>query len=170
MLSDDELRRVYLAAPQDVFGALVRLLILCGQRVKETSLMRPEWLDGRILTIPASVTKNKREHHLVIPQSAILLIHQLRPFTAWGKRKRGLDLASGVENYWYHDLRRTYAVSLQRLQVKTEIIEILLNHTSGFRAGVAGIYQRYDFSKECADAVDAHEQFLLGLLASREPT
>jgi hypothetical protein len=42
-----------------------------------------------------------------------------------------------------HDLRRTAATVMQdRLDVLPHIVEAVLNHVSGHRAGVAGVYNR----------------------------
>jgi hypothetical protein len=51
---------------------------------------------------------------------------------------------TGVSGWWLHDLRRTLATGLQRLRVRLEVTEAVLNHLSGSRAGVVGIYQRHD--------------------------
>jgi hypothetical protein len=47
-----------------------------------------------------------------------------------------------------HDLRRTVATGLQRRGVRFEVTEAILNHISGSRAGVAGVYQRHDWAAE----------------------
>lgn len=47
-----------------------------------------------------------------------------------------------------HDLRRTLATGLQRLGVRFEVTEAVLNHVSGARGGVAGVYQRYGWAEE----------------------
>ena len=53
-----------------------------------------------------------------------------------------------LEPWRVHDLRRTMATGLQRLGVRFEVTEAVLNHVSGARAGVAGIYQRHDWAEE----------------------
>jgi hypothetical protein len=63
------------------------------------------------------------------------------PFSGWSKAKAALDTASGVSGWWLHDLRRTLATGLQRLGARLEVTEAVLNHLSGSRAGVVGIYQ-----------------------------
>jgi hypothetical protein len=65
-----------------------------------------------------------------------------RPFSGWSKAKSALDSASGVSGWWLHDLRRTLATGLQRLGARLEVTEAVLNHLSGSRAGIVGIYQR----------------------------
>ncbi len=52
-----------------------------------------------------------------------------------------------------HDLRRTVATGMQRLGVRLEVIEAVLGHVSGSRAGIVGIYQRHAFETEARDAL-----------------
>src|SRR5262249_13861328 len=47
-----------------------------------------------------------------------------------------------------HDLRRTVATGLLRLGVRLEVTEAVLNHISGSRGGIAGVYQRHDWAAE----------------------
>ncbi|MEI6537710.1 MAG: hypothetical protein WCN98_20365, partial [Verrucomicrobiaceae bacterium] len=54
-----------------------------------------------------------------------------------------------------HDLRRTLATGLQRLGVRFEVTEAVLNHISGSKGGVAGIYQRHDWKDEKRAALAA---------------
>ncbi|RYD91700.1 MAG: integrase, partial [Sphingobacteriales bacterium] len=82
------------------------------------------------------------------------------PIGAHSKAKKCLDAAiaelrGGVplEHWVVHDLRRTFATGLQRLGTRMEVTEAALNHTGVSRAGVAGIYQRYDWATEKRDAL-----------------
>src|SRR3546814_15597301 len=52
-----------------------------------------------------------------------------------------------------HDLRRTVATGFQRLGVRFEVTEAILNHVGGSRAGEAGIYQRNDWKSEKVEAL-----------------
>lgn len=55
-----------------------------------------------------------------------------------------------------HDARRTLATAMQRLGVRFEVVEAVLNHTSGAsRSGVAAIYQRHNWATEKRSALDA---------------
>ena len=65
------------------------------------------------------------------------------PFTGWSKakeqprpglRRRRLDAPR---------FRRTAATGLQKLGVRLEVTEAILNHVSGSRAGIIGVYQRH---------------------------
>lgn len=60
-----------------------------------------------------------------------------------------------VPRWTVHDLRRTLATGLQRLGVRFEVTEAVLNHVSGARSGVAGVYQRYAWTTEKRAALEA---------------
>jgi len=93
------------------------------------------------------------------------------PFAGWSKAKRALDraivdarakaaAATGTSPaplipWSVHDLRRTVATGLQRLGVRLEVTEAVLNHISGSRGGIAGVYQRHDWAAEKRAALDA---------------
>lgn len=63
-----------------------------------------------------------------------------------------------------HDLRRTLATGLQRLGVRFEVTEAVLNHVSGAKAGVAGIYQQHDWKEEKRTALEAWAQHVAAIL------
>lgn len=70
-----------------------------------------------------------------------------------------------VPNWRLHDIRRTGATHLQSLRVPVEVTESVLNHISGTRAGVAGIYNRYKYDDEKRNALDAWDAKLQALLS-----
>ena len=55
----------------------------------------------------------------------------------------------------YHDIRRTVATGLQKLGVRLEVTEAVLNHVGGSRGGIVGVYQRYGFEPEKRQALEA---------------
>lgn len=60
-----------------------------------------------------------------------------------------------IEPWRVHDIRRTLATGMQRLGVRFEVTEAILNHLSGSKSGVAGVYQRHDWKVEKRDALNA---------------
>lgn len=68
-----------------------------------------------------------------------------------------------------HDLRRTLATGLQKLGVRWEVCEAVLNHVSGARSGVAGIYQQHDWKEEKRDALRAWAAAVSAIAAGRRP-
>ncbi|MEN2787860.1 tyrosine-type recombinase/integrase [Sphingomonas qilianensis] len=93
------------------------------------------------------------------------------PVSGHSKAKKALDAAIAalvakepavkekkpriVPPWRVHDIRRTVATGLQRLGVRFEVTEAVLNHVSGARSGVAGVYQRHDWKNEKRAALDA---------------
>ncbi|MBB5685658.1 tyrosine-type recombinase/integrase [Sphingobium boeckii] len=69
-------------------------------------------------------------------------------------KERGEE-AEDVPHWKLHDLRRTVATGLQRLGVRFEVTEAVLNHLSGSKSGIAGVYQRHDWKAEKRAALDA---------------
>jgi len=72
------------------------------------------------------------------------------PVNNWNALKHKLSAKAGVKaaTWRLHDLRRTAATGMQKLGTRIEVIEQALNHTSGSRAGITGIYQRHDYRNE----------------------
>jgi len=64
-------------------------------------------------------------------------------------------------------LTRTAGTGLQRLEVRLEVTEQVLNHVSGSRAGIVGIYQRHDFASERRAALDAWGEHVLAIVEGR---
>jgi integrase len=59
------------------------------------------------------------------------------------------------DQWQVHDIRRTVATNLQKNGVRLEVTEACLNHISGSRAGIVGVYQRHEFAEEKRAALDA---------------
>jgi len=75
-----------------------------------------------------------------------------------------------VASWRIYDLRRTLATGMQRLGVRFEVTEAVLNHVSGSKSGVAGIYQRHDWGPEKRTALQAWSDHVCGLLADQDKT
>jgi integrase len=162
VLSNDELKRIWNAACDDTYGTIVKLLILTGQRRSEIAELRWAEVDfkGRVLNLPAERTKNKRPHVIPLAQTArALLERQSRnsdavfQFTAWAYQKDLLDKRSGVRGWTIHDIRRSVATGMADIGIQPHIIEQILNHQSGHKGGVAGIYNRSSYAAEKAAAL-----------------
>lgn len=73
-----------------------------------------------------------------------------------------------IAEWRLHDLRRTGATNLQALGIPIEVTEAVLNHISGTRAGVAGIYNRYKYEPEKRMALEAWDARLREMLGRGE--
>ena len=65
-----------------------------------------------------------------------------------------------MEEWKPHDLRRTTASGMARCGVFQEVIERVQNRVSGKFAGVAGIYNRYEYEKEKRGALEKWSEAL----------
>jgi integrase len=140
--------------------------------------------EAKTWTIPATRTKNEEAHEIPLSDTALEILKGLpriagkpgfvftttgrSPVSGFSKAKRAVDAAvlgclkedrgdgAKAPPHWtLHDLRRTLATSLQGLGVRLEVTEAVLNHTSGSRAGIVGVYQRYKYTTEKRAALDA---------------
>jgi integrase len=85
---------------------------------------------------------------------------------AWGRlRSRTEDLLGhSVLPFTIHDLRRTGATKLQQLGVPIPVTEAILNHVSGSRGGIVGVYQRHSYAAEKREALILWDETLARLV------
>ena len=88
-----------------------------------------------------------------------------QPVNAFAYNKSQLDAIMGLSGWRLHDLRRTVATRLADLSVQPHIIEAVLNHVSGHKAGVAGTYNRAAYSAEKRIALQVWADYVLALVA-----
>ena len=191
VLSDLELALVWRSGGSGDYGAIVQLLILTGCRRDEVGSMAWSEVDGDLWTIPEHRTKNGLPHDVPLTPAAEKLLAALHrrdgrdfvfgsragPFSGWSKAKAELDgrmLAAAKEQHgcdakllpWrLHDLRRTASTRMAELGVFPHVVEAVLNHVSGHKAGVAGVYNRAVYSEAKRAALDlwgAHVAKLVG--------
>jgi integrase len=161
------------------YGALFRLLLLTGCRLREVGGMRRSELADGVWTIPGNRTKNGRGLTLTLPALALEIIGAVqsasgefvfsttgvRPVNGFGEAKRQLDAAMKPGEPWrLHDLRRTCASGMAALGIALPVTEKVLNHVSGSFAGVTGVYQRHDFKREMAEALQRWAAQVAGLV------
>jgi len=100
------------------------------------------------------------------------------PISGITKAKLALDVAiakarkgQGALGGWrIHDLRRSMATGFQRLGVRFEVTEATLNHISGAKGGVAGIYQKHNWADEKRAALEAWARHVAAILTPAEAT
>ena len=95
-----------------------------------------------------------------------LLIDELSRPRQKAAKDAGQDAsqAKPLPDWRLHDLRRTAAtVMADQLGVLPHIIEAILNHVSGHRAGVAGIYNRASYEAEMRAALGRWADHIVGI-------
>ena len=186
VLSDDELALIWKYAGGGDYGNIVRLLALTGQRREEVSAMDWSEIDQMkgLWTIPGSRTKNGLSHEVPISDASLEIIANIPRknsrslvfgsgkggFSGWSRAKIGLDerikaaTGAALKAWRLHDLRRTFATRLSDLGVLPHVVEALLNHISGHKAGVAGIYNKATYRAEKRAALQLWDEHLQSLM------
>jgi integrase len=148
-----------------------------GMTWEEVDLSRGTW------SIPGERTKNGRPHMLPLAATTVEIIQSIPKrekrkrlfgegegsFSGWSKAKTALDkrildarqktagegaTVKPMKDWRLHDLRRTCAtIMADRLGVLPHVIEAVLNHVSGHKAGVAGVYNRALYEREMREAL-----------------
>jgi integrase len=183
VLSDQELKTIWNALADDRFGAIVKLLILTGQRKLEISDLR--WaevdFDAGLISLPGARTKNDRAHQIPMSaQVADILRAQPRAgelvfggvggaFSGWSRSKDILDgRLPAMAPFVIHDLRRTAATRMADIGIAPHVIEAVLNHVSGHKGGIAGVYNRALYVAEKAQALDRWADHVAAVLDGRK--
>jgi integrase len=105
--SDDELREIWQACPDDQYGYIVHLLMLLAARRTEIADLRWSEVDigNALITLSAKRVKGRREHEIPLSAPALVIIkaqprrddrdlifgHGDGGFQDWSKSKRQLD-------------------------------------------------------------------------------
>lgn len=171
-----------------------RLREVAHVRRSELNFKASEWIidgsrtkngDAHLVPITAtalgiwqSTPTIKNDNDLIFPSSAGTAL------SAMSKMKQKLDdkiielmrmevTASGgdpgeikLKEWRFHDLRRTVAVGLQRLKVPREVIDEVLNHRTGGRTGITGVYQVYRFQAEKLEALSMWDDHLNSVVSA----
>jgi integrase len=148
----------------------------------------------KALDLPAERTKNKRPHIVPLsPAAAAILDAQperansdgslrefvfgigQRGFSGWSRCKERLDeriekeLGESLPHWTPHDMRRTMSTLMNdRLGVLPHVVEAILNHVSGAKGGVAGVYNKALYLRERAEALNLWADHLASIVQGRE--
>jgi integrase len=136
--------------------------------------------------LPGARTKNKRDHVVPLSDAVKTILENFRVggrthvfgrydtgFGGWNAGKLELDarIANGrkaLEHWTLHDLRRTAATRMAELGVQPHIVEAVLNHVSGHKSGVAGIYNRATYDKEKREALNLWAEHVMATVEGRK--
>jgi integrase len=157
--------------------------MLTGCRAGEIGGLRFGEIRDGVIVLPADRVKNKRAHlvPLAVPAQAVLAGWTKRygdfvfahvGFRSWSYGKQQLDArlaAAGVqlEPWTVHDLRRSVATGMGEIGIQPHIVEAVLNHVSGHKAGIAGVYNRATYGKERRAALAMWADHLLAAVEGR---
>jgi len=184
VLKIDELKAIWHCLSGGDYGDIIKLLALTGARANEIAQLRWSEIDlaRGLIVIPASRTKNRRAHF--IPMSAtVRAILEARPrdgerdlvfgrgqggFAGWTQAKRRLDAQVKTPPWVIHDLRRSVSTGMNEIGISPWVVEAVLNHISGFKAGVAGRYNHATLDGEKAVALARWDEHLMAVVEGRD--
>ena len=182
VLSDDEIVAFWTGCDEIgwPFGQLYKLLLLTAQRRTEVAGMRWQELDlkNRLWIIPRERSKSDRAHEVHLADLAVEIIEALprldspfvfttvldRHVSGYNKSKARLDTHMASTGWVLHDLRRTAATGMAKLNIAPHVADRVLNHTSGTIRGVAAIYNRHAYLDERKAALDAWSRYVEALV------
>jgi integrase len=187
VLDSRELALIWHALRADNYGDIVKLLILTGQRRNEIAQLRWAEINTGQINLPRQRTKNDRAHIVPLGPSASAILKLQTPrlgtdfvfgfraaaFANWHHSKKELDAKIAELNgvplpHWiHHDIRRTVATGMADIGIQPHIIEAVLNHVSGHKGGIAGIYNRAQYAAEKAQALERWDEHIRGVIAVR---
>jgi integrase len=193
-LSPQELRLIWTHAGDDHYGVILRLLALTGARADEIAGLRWSEVGQDLITLPPARVKNGREHEIPLSSTARKIIEaQPRrtnpdgtprdlifgnaqgPFSGWSNSKNALvermmrTAGKPLPHWTPHDLRRSFSTHANELGfAQPHVIEAALGHVSGFRAGVAGVYNLARYRSEKCALLDRWGEQLMAWVEGRE--
>ncbi len=185
VLTPDEVRLFWQASAtmEYPFGPLYRLLLLTGQRLREVAEMTWQEVQGDKWFLPAARSKNGDEHTVPLSPEVVAILNDIghvgrfvfsttgiSPISGFTRAKARLDRLMAeaanhdqpagsdpveISPFTIHDLRRTAATGMAGLRFPPHVVEAVLNHRSGSRRGVAGVYNRFDYAEDKRQALES---------------
>jgi integrase len=190
LLSDADIFAIYKTAEEhdSPFTRIIRICILTGLRRSEAAWLRHSYLSGDTLTLPSSLTKNKREFVLPIGPMTKRLFEQMpgdtdfffpaergdKVFGGWSKQKALFDKQLAEDGFnvgpWIlHSLRKYFASTHAAIGTPIHLTERLLHHVSGSTTGgLIAVYQKHTWLPEMRRAAQNYEEKLAALLEAGE--
>jgi integrase len=127
-------------------------------------------------------TKNHLTLELPLPEQAIALLPERREgrdlvfgrgkgaFSGFSNCKARLDQRSGVTGWTLHGLRHAASTNLHEIGVEPHIVEAILNHQSGHKAGIAGRYNAAAYREQKRAALTRYADWLDQVISGESPT
>jgi integrase len=137
------------------------------------------------IDLPGERTKNHRPHIVPLSEQALALLPARRNsndmlfgrfekgFSGWSKAKKELDAAilkarrrvdrkaQPMAHWVLHDARRSFVTMLGELGIAPpHVVEAIVNHVSGTKAGVAGTYNKALYLEERRKALEAWGRYV----------
>jgi integrase len=174
------------------------LILTGQRRAEIGDLAWPEVdLEKRQIDLPEHRTKNGRPHIVPLSAGALRIISSLPRslgrelafgrgaggYGGWSKSKAELDAriakaraqaahkskGKPMHDWTLHDLRRSFVTHISEHGfAQPHVVEAIVNHISGAKAGVAGVYNRASYLAEKRQALELWGAHVAALVAGKE--
>jgi integrase len=189
VLAPEELAVIWRACGDDDFGRITKLLMISGQRRTEVAggLWSEIDVAARLWVVPGARSKNRRPHEIPLCDAALAILPERRPgrellfgrgeqaFSGYSNAKAALDKRIAelndkpIKSWRLHDLRHSFVTHAAELGIEPHIVEACVNHQSGHKAGIAGLYNKAVYRQQKAAAFARFADWLMAVIEGREP-
>ena len=183
----DEIKAIWEALGREhkSMSGLIKMLLITGQRLGETSRMKWTHINGDLWTIPKSETKSDRTHVVPLSKMALNVLKDMKtingasdwvfgsiqdsnkPLSHFKTPTDRIRSATKLSDFRLHDLRHIVATKMLK-ELKIEFIYVgkVLNH-KGLSGGhvITSRYVNDDFLEEKREALEAWGNLLTGIVS-----
>jgi integrase len=165
LLTDNEVTAIWRETYNHEVGALLRALILSGQRLNQFAAFDPAWIDRDRITWPTHMMKSGNEHSIpLLPLlKANLPLVKMRTVTSHVERLRSV---MDIPHWTPHDFRRYFSSTMASLGTPLDITEAILAHVSGSRSQIQRVYDRHNRLPEMRQAFERYHAHLISITGS----
>lgn len=190
VLTAAELKHIWavLERSDRTFVPIVKLLALTAQR--KTEIADLKWseidFDAALIRLDSSRVKNGEAHEVPLSNAAVTILKSLprlaghdfvfskrgtpkRGFSGWTKAKRDIDAQLKLPHWTFHDLRRTGSTMMHELGVEPHIVEEVVNHQSGHKGGISGVYNWARYRQQKREALTKLANHILEIVGPTPP-
>lgn len=171
VLTRDELRALWNGLDQGGFEpqtrTAIRLLICCGQRVRETLRLEPQEIVDGVWLMPQEKTKCQlRPHAIPLPDLALSVLEGFEGFTILDSSvRRALKrwaVSYGIQHFQTRDLRRTWKTMTADAGIDRFTRDLIQQHASGDTGSKH--YDRAAYMTEKREAMRRWNEYLSGVI------
>jgi integrase len=187
VLTDAELRAIWQGADALGYphGAIVKMLVLTGQRLNEIASLQWSEIDlaQKVITISADRMKGGIAHEVPLAPMAYAMLSDPsfprwkrgpfvfsatgeRPVQGFSKLKAKIDQASGVSDWVLHDIRRSARKRWSALPVEDRVRELAMAHQ---QPGLHKVYDLHRYRAEKESLFRQWETMLTGIIQPMPP-
>ena len=154
-----------------------RLLVLLALRPGEVAMLQWSWVDGEVLTIPASLVKNKREHKLFLSPFTRKQIAELQRYASsefffpskysdshqknFTESHKRLHEKMDIPPWTPRDIRRTCETQMRTFIRDGEGVSRVLNHDI---SAIRKHYDRGDYFERKSEVLTKWTEWLKGVI------